>query len=261
MALDQIKVELQERMGTDRTIAEAAWTSTTDEIRKAAKQYKDVKRVVEFLIEHGHTSPLEQVVFRFHYRIPIFTSRQFLRYRMMSPNEMSGRYRTMPNDYYTVPQDISDIVGKFADPLEYVAEYDAMMTAEYAFYDFWLKRAKEAEKVGVISNDEYKRFREVQRGPLGTAFFTEIVCTMNLHCLQHILTQRLAKEAQKEIQTMAYKMLKEVIIENNVPIALKAMAEKKGWLDKYELALVDSAPDALTAEAERLKMYEDAGGD
>lgn len=247
MALEQIKVEMQESMGNDRTIAEAAWTSTIDEIRKKTRQWSDVDKVVSFLIEHGHTSPLEQVVFRFHFRMPIFTSRQFLRYRMMSPNEMSGRYRTMPNEYYKPPQDILDITGKFADPLQFVKEYNDLMEVEYTFYKSWLDRAKEAQKIGVISNKEYKRLREVVRGPLGTAFFTEIVCTMNLHCFIHILSQRLAHDAQLEFQYMAQQMLKEVIKQGNVSIAIKNVAKKRGWMDHYEKATKQAIEDESNA--------------
>lgn len=256
MAFDQIVVELQDSMGTDRVIAEAAWTSTIDEVRKKARSIKDVDRVVKFLIRESHTSPLEQVFFRFHIRMPIFVSRQFLRYRMMSPNEMSGRYRTLPSEFYGVPDDVLSIVSKFADEDMYKQDYDAVFDAEYRFYKFWLDMAKKAERSGVISNEEYKRFREVDRAVLGTGFFTEVVVSMNLHSLQNVLRQRLAHDSQREHQDMALKMLKEVIKRGNVPIALYEIAKERGFVEKYFQAIHELKCETSPNETFKVDVFD-----
>lgn len=233
MGLSQVKVELQQYMGTDRTIAESAWTSTIDQVVMEERSDEAVERVVRFLVQHGHTSPLEAVVFRFHFHVPIFIGRQIMRYRFMSPNEMSGRYRTMPDEWYCFPEDASGIVEKAlggACEIEYLRDYRKVNEEARAFYNYWLGAMRAVwKRQRTITNAEYKRFREVHRGVLGTNQFTDIVATMNLHCFAHILNQRLSEDAQKEIQEVARQMKAEVEKANNVPVALSALEEKYGW--------------------------------
>jgi flavin-dependent thymidylate synthase len=53
-----MKIEIT---GDYRDIANAAWISTTDEIKAKGRSDDDAKKVVNFLIENHHTSPLESV--------------------------------------------------------------------------------------------------------------------------------------------------------------------------------------------------------
>lgn len=64
----QETIILHDHIGSDRTIAEAAWTSTIDQVKKESKTEEDVKRVVQMLIRDKHTSPLESVVMTFLYQ-------------------------------------------------------------------------------------------------------------------------------------------------------------------------------------------------
>lgn len=50
----QISVELQESMGDDRSIANAAWTSSLDYQSKKTRSDDDVKKVIELLATHKH---------------------------------------------------------------------------------------------------------------------------------------------------------------------------------------------------------------
>ena len=54
--------------GTLRTIAESAWISTIDEIKAKDRDDESVEKVVRFLVENNHTSPLECVTLRFSWR-------------------------------------------------------------------------------------------------------------------------------------------------------------------------------------------------
>ena len=63
----QILVELQETMGSDLSIANAAWTSTYDKSKREEK-YLDTDKIeslVKRLILDKHGTPVESVVFRF----------------------------------------------------------------------------------------------------------------------------------------------------------------------------------------------------
>jgi thymidylate synthase (FAD) len=93
----QILVELQDWMGDDAAIANAAWTSTYDKSRRE-ERYDDpakVRDIIEnklFGQEDVHNVPIESVIFRFWIRMPIFSDRQHMTHRIQSANGLSGRY-------------------------------------------------------------------------------------------------------------------------------------------------------------------------
>ncbi len=60
----------------------------------------------DFLMRNWHTSPFEMVECWLEMKLPIFVARQFVRHRTVSINEVSGRYVTLPAEWY-----IPDIVG------------------------------------------------------------------------------------------------------------------------------------------------------
>jgi thymidylate synthase (FAD) len=191
MGLDQIKVELQESLGSD------------DSWKNLVKDFKDIDLDLEY-------NELSHIRFRFHFHVPIFISRQYMRHRNQSPNEMSGRYRTMPNEYFHLPQDVKEISYKACRniPQDRLSlNWDDMHDQVYAFYKKELDILKQSEKEGFITNTEYKRAREVLRGILGTSFFTDIVATWDLNNLVKFLRLRLDAHAQEEIQEMARQML------------------------------------------------------
>jgi thymidylate synthase (FAD) len=75
--LDKGFVELLESMGNDSTIAESARIS---HLGKYKSDEADAK-LIRNLITSGHTSPLEQVEFRFLVKAPIYVARQWMRHR------------------------------------------------------------------------------------------------------------------------------------------------------------------------------------
>jgi thymidylate synthase ThyX len=74
--MKQICVELQEAMGSDRSVANSAWTSSFDKNKRDIKTDEQVADLVKRLALEGHSTPFESVVFRFWLRIPIFVDRQ-----------------------------------------------------------------------------------------------------------------------------------------------------------------------------------------
>jgi len=94
--LDYGFVALKEYMGSDESIEEAARVSYAYGTRKSS----DTRTLIRSLVRRGHTSPLEMVELKFHCAMPIFVARQWIRHRMASVNEMSGRYSLMPMLFY-----------------------------------------------------------------------------------------------------------------------------------------------------------------
>lgn len=59
-----------------------------------------------YLMANWHTSPFEMIECWFEMKMPIFVARQFVRHRTAGINEVSGRYITLPEEWY-----IPEIVG------------------------------------------------------------------------------------------------------------------------------------------------------
>jgi len=74
--LDKGFVELVDRMGSDTSILRAARVSTGAEVSKGEK--KD-RGLIRYLYRNNHISPFSFVSFQFHFKMPIFVARQFMR--------------------------------------------------------------------------------------------------------------------------------------------------------------------------------------
>jgi thymidylate synthase (FAD) len=225
--MSQILVELQEHMGSDRSIAEAAWTSSTTRQGKERKTDEQVADLVRRLATEGHATPFETVVLRFWMRIPIFIDRQIVTHRIASHSGMSGRYRTMPKDWFGLPADVASILDKaFLDHL--VINYRHACEIASKGYVADMRLLREERDNGLISNDEYKRVREILRGMLPQAAMTERVSTFNLRSFANFQRLRNSDYAQPEITEVARLMLDAVKSAGICPVAIEAL-EEQGW--------------------------------
>lgn len=231
----QIQVELQEVMGSDRSIAESAWTSSSTYQQKKTRTDEEVKRVVNMLADSKHSVPFESVVFRFWIRLPIQTDRQHMTHRITSSSGLSARYRTMPNDFLEIPADICDILQRHDNITGnpglsgyYKTKYKEICEQSNEFYRDSLKEFKSWEKSGYITNSEYKRLREFYRGVLPQNNMTERVTVINLRSFANYYKLRSKSDAQIEIQQIAEMMLQEIIKSNKCPIAINALI-KNNW--------------------------------
>lgn len=226
---NQIKVELQDFMGDDRQIADAAWTSSLDYQKKQTRTDEDVRRVVNMLADAKHSTPFESVVLRFWIRMPIATDRQYMTHRLQSASGMSGRYRTMPSEYLAIPSDVNEIINKatIGRGLQFQYEYICRLANEH--YKHIVNSMKEAEKNKIITNSEFKRAREFFRGILPQHNMTERVSIMNLRAFANFYKLRSKPDAQPEIRQVAELMLKAVKESNVAPIAIEAL-ERNLWM-------------------------------
>jgi len=224
----QIEVELQDVFGSDRAIAEMAWTSSSTYQSKKTKTYKDVDRVVNMLADLGHSTPFEGVVFRFWMRIPIFTDRQHMTHRIASHSGQSARYRTMPSDFFLLPNDVIAIQTKAGIDPDTIDDYNKICTLSNQFYLTMLDKLKKSEKNGIITNTEYKRARELIRGVLPQSNMTERVTVMNLRSFANYQKLRNSEHAQPEIRILAQLMLEEVEQSDKCPIAIEAL-KRNNW--------------------------------
>ena len=122
-----------------------------------------------------------------------------MRHRMNSYNEISYRYVTSKLEFYTPQtwryqdkQNRQGSVGSFENEELKKQYHDALSTAART-YEVLMKQ-------GVC--------RELARGLLPLATYTEFIYTCNLHSLMHFMKLRLHPGAQYEIRAYAYSLLK-----------------------------------------------------
>jgi thymidylate synthase ThyX len=151
---------------------------------------------------------------------------------IITQNELSGRYRTIPDRPYETPIDVAKIMDR-ADPelssIYHALEWDEVLRQQHEIYQAKLNILKNAEKLGHITNAEYKRAREVLRGILGTAYLTDMRMVMNMNAFEHIINQRLAKDAQLESRYVAYLMIKQLQASSIANVLLAEMIKANGW--------------------------------
>ena len=88
----QLKIELIDHMGSDRSVANAAWVSTGRERDDASDER--VEGIIRYLATSTpmHSSPFEHVTATFRITAPLFVRDQWVRHRTQSYNSMSLRY-------------------------------------------------------------------------------------------------------------------------------------------------------------------------
>ncbi|TIS37556.1 FAD-dependent thymidylate synthase [Mesorhizobium sp.] len=97
--LDHGFVRLVDSMGSDLSVTRAARVSYDAAWRAGEDEGSDA-RLIRYLWKNRHTSPFEAVEFQFEVKAPIFVFRQWHRHRTWSFNELSARYRELPEEFY-----------------------------------------------------------------------------------------------------------------------------------------------------------------
>ncbi len=191
--LDKGFVELVSVMGDDGTVVRSARVSTGS----GSKGEEKDRRLIDYLMKHGHESPFEHVVFTFHIKCPIFVARQWFRHRIASYNEKSGRYSKMSYEFY-LPEKM-----RIQHPTnkQMSLENDGSVDDDRAkkiflnVYDISFKAYQELLDMGVA--------RELARILLPLALYTEFYWTVNMRSLMNFLSLRADSHAQWEIQQYA----------------------------------------------------------
>lgn len=176
-----VTVELLQHTGSEAMIVQAARQSTQGKNAKAV----DNGRFIGFLAGEGHLVPLEHNILTFHLEVPIFVSRQIVKYRHSSISEESGRYREMEGVFYFPRLDRPVVqTGKTGD---YVFEENLEMsiyagdvlkeTARYAWHSYQVALGEGIAK-------------EVARMCLPVNLYSSMVVSMNLIGWLHFVSQR-----------------------------------------------------------------------
>ncbi len=211
--LDHGFVRLVDCMGTDLSIVRAARVSY-DAAWRAGDDSGSDARLIRYLWQHKHTTPFEAVEFQFEVYAPIFVMRQWHRHRTWTFNELSARYRPLPEVFY-VPA--PELVGEqSASNKQGRQDSAADRTDDVARYREHCQRAF-AEYGRLLSAGWPK---ELARAVLPVATYSHMFAKVDLLNLFRFLTLRCDMHAQYETRVYA-KAMRE-LIRPVVPVAVAA---------------------------------------
>lgn len=170
-------------MGSDIRVCQAARVSTQGAEAFASNESAGL---INFLMEGRHGSPFEHVLYTWLITCPIFVWREFMRHRIASYNEESGRYKQLEPVFYIPPRERPlQQIGK-AGAYEFVPgtdeQYQALVTVfksgasfQYGDYEY------------LLSLDIA---REVSRMELPLNIYSSAFVTMNSRGLMNFLSLR-----------------------------------------------------------------------
>ena len=111
-----VTVELVRSTANDRDVLFAARVSTQGEQSLEGNEADATDRdkgLINYLMRDRHGSPFEHNSMTFYVQAPIFVFREFMRHRIASYNEESGRYRELRPVFYVPGADRNLVqVGK-----------------------------------------------------------------------------------------------------------------------------------------------------
>jgi len=209
-----VTVELVRHSASDADVLFAARVSTQGEqtleaASSGAEASERDRGLINYLMRDRHGSPFEHNSLTFYVQAPIFVFREFMRHRIASYNEESGRYRELrPVFYVPGPERKLVQVGK---PGAY--EFEGGTSEQTALVH------DEVVAVCTHAYESYQRMldagvaREVARAVLPVTLYSSMYVTMNARSLMNFLSLRTKREGthfpsfpQREIEMVAEKM-------------------------------------------------------
>ena len=206
-----VTAELVKASASDADVLFAARVSTRGE-QSLEDVDADASRsagLIRYLMRDRHGSPFEHNSMTFYVHAPIFVFREFMRHRVASYNEESGRYREL-------------------QPVFYVPGPDRKLRQEgkpgqYRFVDGTVEQhelvQEQTRSVCTEAYAAYRRMldagvaREVARIVLPLTIYSSMYVTMNARALMNFLSLRTAHEEaafpsfpQREIEMVAERM-------------------------------------------------------
>ena len=218
-----VSVSLIDSMGGDQRLVQAARVSTlgAESVDSAVSA-----GLILYLVRNRHASPVEHTVMTFLVEAPIFVAREFMRHRIASYNEESGRYRKLRPVFYVPARDrkLTQVgkVGEYRFEPGTDEQYEIVTSAQKrAYLEAW-DAYIEMLDAGVA--------REVARMVLPVGLFTSFYVTVNVRSLMNFLSLRtihpeaeIPSTPKREIEMVAEKM--ETAFAEIMPITYTAWNE------------------------------------
>lgn len=165
-------VELLDHMGSDLKVVNAARVSKAKESHELTSRDK---RLIGFLTAHEHGSPFEHNVMTLRVKAPIFVLRQWMRHRIASYSEQSGRWSEHEPEFY-IPEDEESV--SYASLIEWSKE-------AFIHYEALIDAGAPKERARLV---------------LPPNLYTTMWVTANARSWMNFVHLRFAQDAQWEIQ-------------------------------------------------------------
>ena len=201
--LDKGYVILHDTLGSDHTVANAARVSYDKRSEELTDQDK---RLIDFLAREGHTSPFRHATLQFEVYAPLMVARQHWKYvvgsdhTMEAWNESSRRYVTeeptfyipKPDEWRSAPENSKQGSGEVVH-----LSVGTSFTSELIDVIEHGERLYEAALRSGICAEQARLFLPAY------GMYVRYYWTASLQSTAHFINQRLAHDAQKEIQEYA----------------------------------------------------------
>lgn len=157
------------------------------------------KKLLFYLMRHRHTSPFEQVEFKFRVKAPVLVWWQWVRHRTWHVNAQSGRYTAFKENDFYVPATWRQQAKDNKQASEGVMEPEQAETLTQKLLDHYgqgFQLYEQALAAGV-AREQARLFLP------GFSVYYTWVAKADAHNLMHFLHLRMAREAQEEIRLYA----------------------------------------------------------
>jgi thymidylate synthase (FAD) len=219
--LDHGEVELLQYMGDKRAAELNIVNAARQSFGQSSQSMGESENgLVNFLMRERHGTPFEMIQFLFQVKCPIFVAREWMRHRMGSFNEYSGRYTKMMQEYYVpaLPQ-MRQQVGKPGSytmtPLRNQDKAGRLRhVMDGIMRDCWVKYETLLE-AGIA--------KEVARMVLPVSMYTQFTWSVNTRSLLNFISLRSDDQAMYEIR--AYSKTIEGLIRPIIPRTMECFDE------------------------------------
>lgn len=199
---NQITATLVDYMGDENSITDAARVSLNGVTEQAKR---DPERLIARLYNEQHGVPFEHVELVFHFECPIFVSRQVVKHRLSSINEISGRYVELKPKFYLPAWGAAlGQSGKAMDYNRQPLDPGTVLTGDYLMRCSYRRDWETYEQLKQLGYSN-----EQARAALPTATFTELRMKANLRSWLNFVALRVdwpdattPSHAQAEIQQL-----------------------------------------------------------
>jgi thymidylate synthase (FAD) len=204
----EVDLDLARSFDADDVDPANAARMSFDQMDKGRTRQKDLD-LCNYLMKNRHTSPFEMIECWVEMKMPIFVARQFVRHRTVSINEVSGRYVTLPAEWY-----IPEVVGAKPD-IAKQGQVDKLPPELQ--HEFKMDLDEDCQR----SYNKYIKYIELGVAPeharmwLHLNHYTHWLWKQDLHNIMHFLSLRDHSHAQIEAQ--AYAKAIDVLLREQLP--------------------------------------------
>lgn len=181
-----MRVDLVRALATDDMVVQAAQVSALGENNPETVP----ERLIRALMNGRHGSPFEHNLFTFFVEVPLFIAREWMRHRVGSFNEMSGRYTEMRPKFFITPTDRplvnsgTKMKPAFSESSDDLWDAHVVRQGEVAMHAWG---AYQADLEAGIAN-------EVAREVLPLSLYTQFYWSLNARSLMNFLSLRVESD-------------------------------------------------------------------